>query len=126
MYLTRSIQWRDKKSEMVGLIAADTVMQERPVGRGLVKLERMQTHPWRQHEGDDLGQEPLQAHEFHYSRLINIDPELKFAYRVKRGYGIDRAHDGLVTGNIFASYAHLKHSASNPWVNQFLKVVAQH
>ncbi|MGD8594209.1 MAG: cobyrinate a,c-diamide synthase, partial [Gammaproteobacteria bacterium] len=47
MYLTRSITWDDKKYAMVGAIAADTVMHEKPQGRGYVQLEETEHHPWR-------------------------------------------------------------------------------
>ena len=46
MYLTRTIRWKDEESEMVGIIPADTVMHDRPVGRGYVKLTQEPNHPW--------------------------------------------------------------------------------
>ena len=41
-------------------------------------------------------------HEFHYSSLYNIDSNLKYAYKVKRGTGIIDKKDGLVYKNLQA------------------------
>ena len=38
MYLARSLSWHGEKREMAGVIAADVVMHEKPVGRGYVRL----------------------------------------------------------------------------------------
>ncbi|MEA3291930.1 MAG: cobyrinate a,c-diamide synthase, partial [Pseudomonadota bacterium] len=39
MYLCRTLSYRGAKREMVGVLPADVVMQERPVGRGYMKLQ---------------------------------------------------------------------------------------
>ena len=36
MYLSRSLQWKDKRAAMVGAIEADAVMHDKPRGRGYV------------------------------------------------------------------------------------------
>jgi cobyrinic acid a,c-diamide synthase len=46
----------------------------------------------------------LRGHEFHHSSLVNLDPSLRFAYRVQRGHGIDGQCDGLCMHNLLASY----------------------
>jgi cobyrinic acid a,c-diamide synthase len=53
------------------------------------------------------------GHEFHYTAVQDLPQDLRFAYRMLRGYGIDGAHDGIIQGNTLASYMHL-HFASNP------------
>jgi cobyrinic acid a,c-diamide synthase len=115
MYLARSISWRGTRHEMVGAIAADVVMQERPTGRGYVKLEAAAGHPW----GLEAGRE-FRAHEFHYSSLENADPALRYAWRVTRGHGIDGARDGIVVGNVLASYTHLRAAGGCDWPARFV------
>ncbi len=118
MYLARSIRWGGASAEMVGAIPADVVMQSRPVGRGYVHFEETGHGPW---PGRFAG--TVKAHEFHYSRLENVAPGLAYAYRITRGHGIDGRHDGLVLGNLLASYTHLRTLGSLDWPSRFVAFV---
>ena len=118
MYLARSIRWRGAVHDMVGIIPADVVMNDRPQGRGLVALEETPDAPWPAWDGGRR-----RAHEFHYASLENIDPNARFAYRMKRGYGVDGAHDGFVVGNLLASFSHLRDTDSNRWAQRFVSFV---
>jgi cobyrinic acid a,c-diamide synthase len=95
MYLAREIKWRDKTCQMVGAISADVLMHDKPVGRGYTRLAETGSNPWGPTKPVDETAE-FPAHEFHYSSLENIDPELDFAYAVKRGMGIDGKRDGII------------------------------
>lgn len=119
MYLTRSLSWQNTTCEMVGAIPADTVMHDRPQGRGLVILSENSRLPW----PGKADSATIKAHEFHYSSLENIDSDIQYAYDVKRGFGIDGKHDGIVLNNIFACYAHLRDVKQNHWVKRFIEYV---
>ncbi|HEX7439017.1 MAG TPA: cobyrinic/hydrogenobyrinic acid a,c-diamide synthase, partial [Caldimonas sp.] len=119
MYLARSIAWNGQSARMVGALAGDAVMHDRPVGRGYVHLQETAAHPWR---GADEASR-LRAHEFHYSNLENLAPEIEFAYRVTRGHGVDGTHDGIVHRNVLASYAHLRSVGGNEWAARFVAFV---
>lgn len=121
MYLARSIEWHGERREMVGAIDADVVMHQRPTGRGYVRLEAQADHPW----GLAAGAE-IRAHEFHYSSLEGLDAGIRYAYRVRRGFGIDGAHDGIVAGNILASYTHLRAVGGCDWPRRFTAYVRAH
>jgi cobyrinic acid a,c-diamide synthase len=103
---------------MVGALPADIVMHRRPVGRGYVHLRETGRSPWPGH-----GAQPIRAHEFHYSSVENLDPDVGFAYEVERGHGVDGRHDGIVRGNLLASFAHLRDVAGNPWARRFVDFV---
>jgi len=123
MYLSRSLSWNDQKGEMVGFIPAECVMHKAPQGRGYIQLEETAEHPWGAFKPSP---EPVIAgHEFHYSALENLQPNVKFAYRVKRGSGINGESDGIVINNTLASYAHLRDTASNHWAQRFIQFVQQ-
>jgi cobyrinic acid a,c-diamide synthase len=124
MYLARTLRWSDQSFSMVGAIPADVHMHERPVGRGYVELQSTGTAPWSAHLAG-AAQEPLRGHEFHYSSLENVTSELVFAYRVKRGHGVDGKHDGIVLNNMLASYTHLRDAAGSAWVDGFVDFVRQ-
>jgi cobyrinic acid a,c-diamide synthase len=117
MYLARSIRWGEASYEMAGVIPADAVMYAKPQGRGLAVLEETADALW-----PSAGAK-IPAHEFHYASLENLGPGLRFAYKVARGTGIGAGRDGIVLGNLLASFCHLRATAANPWVDRFLSFV---
>lgn len=123
MYLARSINWNGRAAQMVGAIPGDAVMHARPVGRGYVRLQETADFPWPPGPGERAGALRL-GHEFHHSSLENLDPGVRWAYRVQRGHGVDGAHDGLLVHNVLASYAHQRHTGGNRWPERFLAFVA--
>jgi cobyrinic acid a,c-diamide synthase len=90
---------------MLDLLPARTVMQERRVALGYVRLRTTRLSP--------LGPAGTEArgHEFHYSLLEPLGP-LTYAAELDPGRGPARP-DGLVAGNLYAGYTHL-HFGSNP------------
>jgi len=122
MYLSRSLRWRGKTCEMVGALPFSTVMEVRPQGRGYVHLRETGNGLW-----SLLGQPAeFYAHEFHYSRVINLPSHLKFAYHVLRGTGLDGRHDGVIYKNTLASYVHLRDVEKNRWTQRFVDFVRNH
>jgi cobyrinic acid a,c-diamide synthase len=124
MYLTRSISFRGEADgaarNMVGVIPADAVMDAKPQGRGLVRVEPTADFPW-----PEAGGGPVAAHEFHYARLENVAPDLRYGWRVKRGYGVDGQRDGIVIKNLFASFTHRRATSRDRWTDQFVAFVRQ-
>lgn len=118
MYLTRSLKWKGQQAEMVGIIQADTIMHERPQGRGYIRLTETEHHLWAPQSEHEIA-----GHEFHYSALENLDPNTEFAYRVQRGTGIDGEFDGIVYKNLLACYAHLRDTRANHWASRFVNFV---
>lgn len=122
MYLSRQISWEGQTHEMVGIVPGDCVMDSRPQGRGLVKLESTGDFPWP--EVPSGLQVP--AHEFHYSRLENLSGSHRWGWKVCRGTGTVEEMDGLILGNLFASYCHLRHTERFEWIRYFLEFVRGH
>ncbi len=120
MYLSRSLRWGDKSGTMVGLVPGDTVMGERPVGRGYASLRQKRVCPLGEPEG-----EAIPAHEFHYSHLENLAPDLDYAYEVERGHGMDGRHDGYTHANLLASYCHRRGAGPRGWIAPFIELARQ-
>ena len=123
MYLARRIRWNGRSREMVGAIPADVAMHRRPRGRGYVVLEPTGDAPW-----TPRARGALHAHEFHHSSLENIEspsgrPGWCYAYLVRRGHGIDGERDGIVIGNLLASYGHLRDVEGCRWAERFVAFV---
>jgi len=131
MYLSQSINWQNKTEVMTGIINADTIVEENPQGRGLIQFSETELMPWpvldkessTSNDNNSDNEKIIAAHEFHYSRLINISKTTKFAYKIHRGTGIDGKHDAIVYKNLLASYAHLQDTKQNPWAKRFISFV---
>ena len=126
MYLARSIRWGERHAEMVAAIPGDVVMHDRPVGRGYVQVAETGAFPWAAASAIDAGQGASslrRGHEFHHSSLENLATDVAFAYRVRRGHGIDGEHDGVLVHNLLASYAHLRNGAGADWAPRFVDFV---
>ena len=122
MYLARTIAWKGEVGEMVGIVPADAVVQDRPQGRGLVVMEETAAMPWPAPVGA-TSPVRVKAHEFHYARLENLAPGCRFAYRVVRGDGITGECDGIVVGNTMASFTHLRDTSRARWAERFVAFV---
>jgi len=132
MYLSESIHWKNESADMVGIIPAQAQMNKKPQGRGYVRLEETVEMPWRgtpenvslnQAKNDSSISVTINAHEFHYSSLVNLNAKGRFAYKVHRGVGITGEYDGWVYKNLVANYSHLRHTNSYPWANRFVEFV---
>ncbi len=117
MYLARKIVWQGKEFEMCGVLPCDIVMEKKPQGHGYALMRTVIDNPF-----FPLGSE-IKGHEFHHSKVLNIGEEVKFAYKVLRGYGIDGQHDGLMYGNTFATYNHVHAVANQEWAERFIRAV---
>jgi cobyrinic acid a,c-diamide synthase len=120
MYMSRSVTWKGKTCKMVGVIEGDSVMYERPQGRGYVVLKETQDFPW---SAESDGDKQIYAHEFHYSRMENLVSPQRFAFSVERGAGVDGSHDGIIYKNLLANYSHLRNVGEYCWVEKFLTFV---
>jgi cobyrinic acid a,c-diamide synthase len=121
MYLARSISWNGNTCQMSNVIPGDIIMCDKPQGRGYIQLRETSAMPWApapEHQEDAA---LINGHEFHYSRLENLDNEPDYAYEVARGYGIDGNHDGIVYKHLLANYAHLRDVDNNHWARRFVE-----
>ena len=100
MYLTKSIDYAEKKYSMVGLFDAQTKMEKKMV-LNYTKANVISNCLVAKNSTKILG------HEFHYSELNSVPKDAKFAYDLSIGVGIKNKKDGLVQYNTLASYMHL-------------------
>lgn len=123
MYLSRAIRWGSGRAEMVGIIDAEAVMHERPQGRGQIVISETAAFPWPSLPGIAPRAEGVKAHEFHHAALVDLSADTTFGFDMRRGTGIDGRHDGVVTHNAVACFAHQRATAANPWVARFVAFV---
>ena len=121
MYLARSIEWQGRRRQMVGALPGNVRMHDKPVGRGYVIVEPTRDHPWfAASPPDPQPPKELRAHEFHYSSMEGVPATARYAWRVRRGHGIDGQFDGLMHRHVLASYTHLRTTSAFDWPAAFL------
>ncbi len=107
MFLARWLTWRGSKYPMADVLPFGVEMCDKPQGHGYVDLLVDAANPF------FAAGTRLRGHEFHYSRIIPEGTEPATACTVRRGAGCFAGRDGIVAGNVWASYAHL-HAAGTP------------
>ncbi|WP_449241638.1 cobyrinate a,c-diamide synthase [Desulfoscipio gibsoniae] len=116
MFLSRSIGWQGVKHAMAGALPFDVTMMDKPQGHGYITLQVENSSSY-----FVIG-ESVRGHEFHNSRVENLaEDNIKFAFRVTKGYGINGQYDGVLYKNVLACYAHLHALATPDWA---LRLVA--
>jgi len=103
MYLTREIEWDGERREMVGLVPGK-------VRRGNIRVVSYVHGRLARDCALGPAGAPIMGHEFHHSEML-MDAGAKYAIRLDRGAGIAGGQDGVVEGNLLASYMHI-HGAS--------------
>jgi cobyrinic acid a,c-diamide synthase len=106
MYLTKSIDYGNKKYKMIGLFDAETKMTKK------MKLNYTKGKIISKNIISDKLHD-LQGHEFHYSELDSVSSDSKFVYELDIGEGIKNHKDGMIQYNTLASYGHLYFDSSN-------------
>lgn len=116
MYLGKSLVVDGKTYPMVGAIPVKFVLKKRPQGHGYTVLEVNESNPYY-----PVG-EILKGHEFHYSNpVLTGEANVDFAFKVRRGHGVDGERDGICMKNVLATFTHI-HAAGNPgWAKGLLK-----
>jgi cobyrinic acid a,c-diamide synthase len=121
MYLGRKIIYAGKEASMVGALPFDVILEAKPQGHGYTIMQV--TEP----NGFFPVGETIKGHEFHHSRLINIDNhKLNFALKVERGKGVDGKHDGIIYKNVYAAYNHLHGLATPQWAANFVELARRY
>jgi cobyrinic acid a,c-diamide synthase len=68
----------------------------------------------------------IRGHEFHYSRVVNLDALPAMAYHVTRGSGINGKSDGIVYKNVLASYTHLHALGTPEWAPAMIRIARKY
>ena len=119
MLLSRAILWEGARHQMAGVLPFDVEVMTRPQGHGYSVLEVDAPNPFFP-EGLQI-----RGHEFHYSRILGGGEPLQAVCAVKRGSGALPGRDGLVRGQVWASYTHLHSLATPEWIISLLSAASR-
>ncbi len=115
MYLAEEIQWKGNTYSISGILPIKIKMFDKPQGHGYSEVIVDGENPF-----FDSGVH-IKGHEFHYSKIIEFNPELKSSLSVLRGSGCFNNRDGLTYKNLFASYLHVHALATPEWVKGMIR-----
>ncbi len=116
MYLGKSLVMGTRIYPMTGVLPVTFSMEKRPQGHGYTILEVERENPFY-----DVGR-ILKGHEFHYSRVLSLEErEIHFAFRVRRGMGIQEKKDGLCYKNVLATYSHVHALGCEEWADGLMR-----
>lgn len=115
MYLSQALVRGDETHPMVGALPIQVRQEARPQGHGYVRARVDGANPFL-----PMGTE-LRGHEFHYSRLLGDGAHLRTALALDRGKGLDAHRDGLVAGEVMASYTHLHALGTPDWADGIVR-----
>lgn len=120
IYLGRSLRIGETSYPMTSVFPADFVLEQRPQAHGYTIVEVTAPNPF-----FDEGQ-VLRGHEFHYSRITNLEELPPMIFTMRRGKGIDGHSDGLTHRNVLATYTHLHARGTPVWVSGLIRRARSH
>ncbi len=118
MYLSRSITWQGRRRNGGRHSRRRRDARPRRSAAATCTCRKPRRCPGRRWRGTDAR-----------PRIPPLEPATTstrtcaFAYRVRRGHGIDGAHDGVVLHHLLASYTHLRSAAGTYWAPRFVDFV---
>jgi len=116
MYMGEKIVIDRDEYDMVGFLPIKTEMHKRFQAQGYCIYKAEKSCPIARKN------ETVVGHEFHYSKAIPLK-RVEYAFRVKRGYGIDGKYDGILKKNVLANYIHVHFLSNKNIVRRFVSYV---
>jgi len=116
MYLARRIVIGEASYEMAGVLDLVVRQHARPEGHGYEVGSVDRDNPFFEQGARLVG------HEFHYSSVDEGSDRDLTVVDLERGQGVADRRDGVVKGNVWASYLHLHASATPFWADGFLEL----
>jgi cobyrinic acid a,c-diamide synthase len=108
MYLLEKLIDCDGRSfKMCGVLSGSSRMENKRQGLGYNIVEATCDNVICK-RGDTF-----RAHEFHWSKLLDVPDDTVFAYKTQKSIGKQSKADGICRKNVLASYTHI-HFSSNP------------
>jgi len=119
IYLGKGLEWEGNVYPLVNIFPIVFGFHRKPQGHGYTLLEVEEENPLFP-KGTRL-----KGHEFHYAGMRHWEEAaVRFACRVKRGYGFDGRREGLCYKNAYATFSHLHALGESHWADHFLKRAA--
>jgi cobyrinic acid a,c-diamide synthase len=120
MLLARAMTWRGRRYPMTGVLHIEVEVCDTPQGHGYMHMVVDTPNPF-----FPLGLD-VRGHEFHYSRILPDGDPPPTACCVTRGAGSYPGREGIISKNVWASYAHVHALATPQWAAGLLAAARRH
>jgi len=121
MFLGDAILVEDRRYPMSGVLPISFSLEKYPQAHGYTIIEVERTNPY------FPVRSTLNGHEFHYSKVIELDEsrisgdDIYLAFKMKRGHGLLNGMDGLCYKNVLGTYTHLHALGSIEWADGIIR-----
>lgn len=121
MYLGKSLVLDKRTYPMANILPVVFGLEKKPQAHGYTIVEVAGENPF--YSGGTV----LKGHEFHYSRVLEIDHDnAYFAFTMKRGKGIIDGRDGMCHNNVLATYTHLHALGAPEWADGMVRCAKEY
>jgi cobyrinic acid a,c-diamide synthase len=120
MYLAKELRVDGVGHPMAGVLDLTVEHTSRPQGHGYVSALVDRMNPFFERGAQ------LHGHEFHYSRVLGGSAISASVVRLERGTGLGDGRDGIVAGNVWASYFHIHALGTRSWAPAFVALAREY
>ena len=121
LYLTKAIaDFEGSTFPMVGALPGSAVMEKKLQALDSTLMETINDNLLN-HRGNIV-----HGHEYHFSRIIDVPKDAKFAFKMCIGRGIDGKHEGWMEHNILALLGHIHFAFSKEFAENLIKRCEQY
>ncbi len=121
MYLTKSIaNLEGSIFPMVGALPGKALMEKKLQALDSTLMETINDNLLNQRGNI------IHGHEYHFSRIIDVPKDVRFAFKMCIGSGIDGKHEGWMEHNILALLGHLNFAFSKEFAVNLIKRCEQY
>jgi cobyrinic acid a,c-diamide synthase len=121
LYLTKSIaDFKGRTFQMVGALPGKTVMEKKLQGLDSTLMETVNDNLLNQKGSINHG------HEYHFSKIVDIPKDAKFAFKMRIGKGIDGKHEGWMEHNVMALHGHIHFAFGRDFAENLIKRCEQY
>ena len=121
MYLTKSIaNIEGSIFPMVGVLPGRALMEKKLQALDSTLMETINDNLLN-HRGSII-----HGHEYHFSRIMDVPKDVRFAFKMCIGNGIDGKHEGWMEHNVLALLGHLNFAFSKEFAENLIKRCEQY
>jgi cobyrinic acid a,c-diamide synthase len=121
LYLTKSIaDFEGSTFPMVGALSGKALMEKKLQALDSTLMETINDNLLNQRGNI------IHGHEYHFSRIMDVPKDAKFAFKMCIGKGIDGKHEGWMEHNILALLGHIHFAFSKEFAENLIKRCEQY
>jgi cobyrinic acid a,c-diamide synthase len=121
LYLTKSItDFEGSTFPMAGALPGKATMEKKLQALDSTLMETINDNLLN-HRGNII-----HGHEYHFSKIMGVPKDARFAFKMCIGKGIDGKHEGLMEHNILALLGHIHFAFSKEFAENLIKNCEQY